>query len=104
MVGADDIDLALLERLAQSRRFEARTLEIAKRHFVHGESAKRLAVEHGMAVQRIYAIRRMVLLAANEDALPAGWAEATLRGPKALVQKFSRLFEEELSASAGEAS
>ena len=56
-----DIDFDLLERIAKQRRFEARTLEIAKRLFIHGESPKRLSIEYGVNLQRVYAIRKEVL-------------------------------------------
>jgi len=42
------IDLALLERIGKLRRFDPRTLEIAKRLLIHGEDPKRLSVEHGI--------------------------------------------------------
>jgi hypothetical protein len=89
VVGADEIDLALLELIAELRRFEPRTLEIAKRHFIHGETAKRLSVEYGLNVQRVYAIRREVIEAA--------WTQATIVGPKELVKHFEALFKEALA-------
>lgn len=85
-----EIDLALLERIAQQRRFEGRTLEIAKRLFIHGETPKRLAVEYGVNVQRVYAIRREVLAAAQALALPPGWEEATIAGPRELIAELKR--------------
>ncbi|MBS0448530.1 MAG: hypothetical protein JSR59_21625 [Proteobacteria bacterium] len=102
MVGAEAVDLALLERIAQKRRFEERTLEIAKRHFVYGESVPRLAAEYGLHVQRVYAIRRMVLETAQQIALPPGWEEVTIAGPRELVARFKRLFEEALARHGAE--
>jgi hypothetical protein len=85
------IDLSLLERIAQQRRFEERTLEIAKRLFVHGETPKRLSVEYGVNIQRVYAIRKEVLAAAQALELPPGWEEITVRGPKELIEQVRRL-------------
>lgn len=85
------IDLSLLERIAQQRRFEERTLEIAKRLFVHGETPKRLSVEYGVNIQRVYAIRKEVLAAAKALDLPTGWEEITVRGPKELIEQVRRL-------------
>jgi hypothetical protein len=84
------VDLELLERIAQQRRFEGRTLEIAKRLFIHGETPKRLAVEHGVNIQRVYAIRKEVLAAAQALALPPGWEEFTIAGPKELIEQIKR--------------
>jgi len=88
------IDLELLQRIAEQRRFEERTLEIAKRLFVHGETPKRLSVEYGVNIQRVYAIRKEVLAAARAAALPPGWEEMTVRGPKALIARVRRLMAE----------
>lgn len=85
------IDLSLLERIAQQRRFEERTLEIARRLFVHGETPKRLSVEYGVNIQRVYAIRKEVLAAAQALDLPPGWEEITVRGPKELIEQVRRL-------------
>jgi hypothetical protein len=85
------IDLSLLERIAQQRRFEERTLEIAKRLFVHGETPKRLSVEYGVNIQRVYAIRKEVLAAAQALDLPPGWEEITVRGPKELIEQVRSL-------------
>jgi len=84
------IDLELLQRIAEQRRFEGRTLEIAKRLFVHGETPKRLSVEYGVNIQRVYAIRKEVLAAAQALALPRGWEELTIRGPKELIDRIRR--------------
>ncbi len=95
----DGVDLPLLERIASRRRFEPRTLEIAKRLFVYGEPPKRLAVEYGLNVQRIYAIQRRVLEAAAASKLPEGWEELTVAGPRELVASFREAFEKALAAS-----
>lgn len=94
----NDINLALLERIATQRRFEGRTLEIAKRLFMHGETPKRLSAEYGVNLQRVYAIRKEVLAAAQTLALPAGWSEVTLVGPSELVERFRAEFEAALAA------
>jgi TrfB plasmid transcriptional repressor len=90
------IDHGTLDRIAQQRRFEPRTLEIAKRLFLHGEPAKRLAVEYGVNIQRVYAIRREVLDAGRTIALPPGWEEVTIAGPKALIEQIKRQVAEAL--------
>jgi hypothetical protein len=85
-VGVAVIDLELLERIAGQRRFEGRTLEIAKRLFIHGETPKALAMEYGILIQRVYAIRREVMQAAEALRLPPGWATVTVSGPKDLIK------------------
>lgn len=91
------IDLELLERIAAVRRFEARTLEIAKRLFVYGDTPKRLSVEFGVNLQRVYAIRSEIEAAADELALPDGWEELTIAGPKALIAKIKAQFDAEMA-------
>lgn len=87
MAEVRQIDLALLGRIAVRRRFEARTMEIATRLFVHGDTPKRLAIEFGINIQRVYAIRRLVEEAARECALPPGWTEVTFAGPADVVER-----------------
>jgi len=87
-----DIDLELLERIGEERRFETRTMEIAKRLFIHGEAPKRLSVEYGVNIQRVYAIRREVLAVAKQLQLPVGWAEVRLAGPRELIQALERQY------------
>jgi len=91
------IDADLLERIAGERRFEARTLEIAKRLFIHKETPKRVASEFGVYLQRVYAIRKEILLAAESAALPSGWARMELVGPRELVEQFRLEFEAALA-------
>ena len=67
------IDLATLEAIAGQRRFDTRTIEIGKRMLIHGEDPKRLSHEYGINLQRVYAIRKEVLAAAQAVALPPGW-------------------------------
>ncbi|HEY2927572.1 TrfB-related DNA-binding protein [Piscinibacter sp.] len=94
------IDLPLLECIAEQRRFESRTLEIAKRLFIHGETPKRLSIEYGVNLQRVYAIRKEILAAAQAWALPPGWEEMTIAGPSELIAQFKRQFAEALARHA----
>lgn len=91
-----EIDLAFLERLSQERRFEARTLEIAKRLFIYQEPPKRLAVEYGVNLARVYAIRNQVRQVAQEQQLPEGWVEVTLAGPADVIDRLRQQLESEL--------
>jgi hypothetical protein len=79
------VDLELLERVAQQRRFEPQTLAIAKRLLLYGETPKRLAAEFGVSHQRVYAIRKEVMAAVKELALPPGWEQVTLAGPRSVI-------------------
>lgn len=98
-----DIDFDLLERIAKQRRFEARTLEIAKRLFIHGESPKRLSIEYGVNMQRVYAIRKEVLSAAEALALPPGWEELNVKGPREVIERLRRQYELEMARIASDA-
>jgi len=89
-----------LERIAEQRRFESRTLEIAKRLFIHGETPKRLSIEYGVNLQRVYAIRKEVLAAAQALALPPGWDELTISGPREVIEQIKRQFAEALARHA----
>jgi hypothetical protein len=84
------IDPELLARIATDRRFEPRTLEIAKRMMIHGETPKRLAIEYGVNLQRVYAIRKEILAAAQTSALPPGWEQVTIAGPRDLIAAIKR--------------
>ena len=95
------IDLARLERIAEQRRFENRTLEIAKRLFIHGETPKRLSIEYGVNLQRVYAIRKEILAAAQASTLPPGWEEVTIAGPSELIAQIRRHFAEALEQHGG---
>ena len=91
-----NIDYAMLERIAEQRRFEARTLDIAKRLFIHGESPKVVSTEFGVNLARIYAIRREVMSAAQAVALPDGWDEVHLVGPSDVIARIRQKFDEEM--------
>ena len=95
------IDNELLERLTAQRRFEQRTVDIAKRLFIHNEKPKRVASEFGINLQRVYAIRKEILAAAETFALPEGWARAELVGPRDLVEHYQQLFNAALAKTAG---
>lgn len=86
-----EIDIHLLDRIAAQRRFEPRTLEIARRLFIHGETPKRLSLEYGVNLQRVYAVKREILAAAQATTLPPGWDEVTVSGPKALIEQVVKL-------------
>jgi len=86
---AMSIDEAELQRIARLRRFDARTLEIARRHFIEGDRPKLLAAEYGLVLQRIYAIRKSVL----DLALPSGQGEVTLRGPVEAIEAAQQAFD-----------
>jgi hypothetical protein len=86
----------MLERIASQRRFAPNTLEIAKGLFIERHTPRRLAVEHGVNVQRVYAIRDQFLAAAQALALPPGWEEVTLAGPRELIEELRRLHAEGL--------
>ena len=91
------IDLATLEAIAGQRRFDTRTIEIGKRLLIHGEDAKRLSHEYGINLQRVYAIRKEVLAAAQAVALPPGWERLTIAGPREVIARVKRQFDDEMS-------
>jgi hypothetical protein len=97
-----NIDFDLLDRIAKQRRFEARTLDIAKRLFIHGESPKRLSIECGVNLQRVYAIRKEVLAAAEALALPEGWHEVRLAGPREVIERIKQQFDREMAQLSAE--
>ncbi len=92
-----EVDFEKLERIAKQRRFEDRTMEIAKRLFIHGESPKRLSVEFGVNLKRVYAIRKEVLAAAEAITLPPGWEELRIAGPRDVIERVRRQFELEMN-------
>jgi hypothetical protein len=97
------VDEPLLERVVRERRFDARTVEIAKRLFLGNEAPRKLAKEFALLDKRIYAIRAEVLKQVQRYDLPEGWSEVTLRGPAEVVKAAHALFRKrmrELGASA----
>ncbi|MDM0022695.1 TrfB-related DNA-binding protein [Variovorax saccharolyticus] len=95
------VDRHLLDRVARERRFDDRTMQIARRLFLEGHKPKRLATEYGVIHQRIYAIRRLVQAAVNDFRLPEGWTEVTLQGPADLVHATAALFDEQMRMREG---
>jgi hypothetical protein len=91
------VDFALLERIGEHRRFDPRTLEIAKRLLIHGDDPKRLSVEYGINLQRVYAIRKEVLAAIEALKLPPGWERLELVGPRKVIDRIRRQFDEEMA-------
>lgn len=92
-----DIDLNFLEQLGKERRFEPQTLEIAKRLFIHKQPPKHVALEYGLNLSRIYAIREMVRHAA--EGLPPGWVRVTFEGPRDLIERLHNELQKELAGS-----
>lgn len=88
------VDGPLLERVARERRFDPRTLEIARKLFINDEAVRKVAQEYGVIDKRVYAIRKTVLDHVQKYELPQGWSEVTLRGPAELVQAVHELFEQ----------
>ena len=88
------IDAATLDRVAKSRRFDARTLEIAQRIFVNGERAASLAREYGLHPLTVYRIVRNVRAASQAEWLPPGWIKITIAGPEPMMREFERAARE----------
>ena len=91
------MDLALLERISRKRRFGLRTLEIATRMLVHGDEPKRLSLEYGINVQRVYAIRKAVSAAVEGARLPRGWERLELAAPRKVIERIKRQLDEEMA-------
>lgn len=91
-----EIDLPLIERIAAQRRFSPTTVQIAKGLFVEGFDARRLALEHGLHVKRVYAIRKEFLDAAQAMALPRGWEEVTFAAPRDVIEELRRLYAQRM--------
>ena len=82
-----------LARIARQRKFDPRTLEIARRLFIHHEKPKLLSAEYGVILQRVYAIRKAVL----DSALQIGYAELNLRGPAEAVAAARLAYEKQMA-------
>jgi len=87
------VDEAQLARIAKQRKFDARTLEIARRLFIHKEKPQLLSAEYGVILQRVYAIRKAV----QDSALPVGIDELRLRGPAEAVAAARLAYEKQLA-------
>jgi hypothetical protein len=94
-----EISEELLQQIADRRGFEERTIEIARRLFLYGQTPKHVSIEFGINHQRVYAIRKQFLKAAETEVLPSGWAQATLVGPRSLVDDFLARFDEAMAAT-----
>ena len=94
------VDELLLERVARERRFDARTVEIARRIFIGNEAPRKLAKEFALIDKRIYAIRAEVLKHVERYALPEGWSEVMLRGPADVVKATQAFFNRRMRATA----
>lgn len=94
------VDELLLERVARERRFDARTVEIARRLFIGNEAPRKVAKEFALVDKRIYAIRAEVLKQVESYALPGGWSEVTLRGPADVVKATQAFFNRRMRATA----
>ena len=91
------VDEGQLARIARQRKFDPRTLEIARRLFIHKEKPQLLSAEYGVILQRIYAIRKAV----QDSALPIGIAELKLRGPAEAVAAARLAYERQLAKMKG---
>ena len=94
------VDELLLERVARDRRFDARTVEIARRLFIGNEPPRKVAKEFALIDKRIYAIRAEVLKQVERYALPEGWSEVMLRGPADVVKATQAFFNRRMRATA----
>ena len=90
------VDELLLERVVRDRRFDRRTVEIARRLFIGKEEPKKLAAEFGLHDKRIYAIRTAVTKQLASYELPEGWSEVTLRGPAEVVKAVDAIFKKRM--------
>lgn len=88
------ITASVLEELAERRHFAKRTLEIAKRLLIEGETPTHLALGYAVSVQRIYRIRDSVLAAARAKELPKGWEEVTIAAPRPVIRKIRKRLAE----------
>lgn len=92
------VDELMLQRVARDRRFDARTVEIARHLFLRKEAPRKVAREFALVDKRIYAIRAEVLRQAEKYALPPGCAEVTLRGPPEVIRTTERFFRQQMEA------
>ena len=93
------VDELMLQRVARDRRFDARTVEIARHLFLRKEAPRKVAREFALVDKRIYAIRAEVLRQAEKYALPPGCAEVTLRGPAEVIRATEAFFTQQMEAT-----
>ncbi len=86
------VDANILERVSRERRFDARTVEIARHLFLMGMPPRQVATQFGVVDKRVYAIRAAVLDQVEKYKLPDGWSEVTLRGPIDAVKEAEATF------------
>ena len=98
------VDELTLERVARERRFDKRTMEIARRLFVDKREPSSVAKEFALLDKRIYAIRAAVRKQVASYGLPEGWAEVTLRGPADLVKAVEGTFRKRMKRRSAERS
>ena len=87
------VDEAQLARIARKRKFDPRTLEIARRLFIHKEKPKLLSAEYGVILQRVYAIRQAVL----DSALPIGIDELNIQGAAEAIAAARLAYEKQVA-------
>ena len=92
------VDELVLQRVARDRRFDARTVEIARHLFLRKEAPRKVAREFALIDKRIYAIRAEVLRQAEKYALPPGCTEVTLRGPPEVIRATERFYRQQMEA------
>jgi hypothetical protein len=92
------VDEMLLERVTRERRFDDRTVEIAKRLFLGNGAPRTVAKEFGVIDKRVYAIRAEVIRQVESYELPEGWSEVTLRGPADIVKATKKFFKKRINA------
>ena len=87
------VDEGQLARIAKKRKFDPRTVEIARRLFIHHEKPKLLSAEYGVILQRVYAIRKAVL----DSALKTGYDELNLQGPAEAIAAARLAYEKHMA-------
>ncbi len=91
-----NIDENMLERVSRERRFDARTVDIARHLFLLNMPPRQVATQFGVVDKRVYAIRAAVLEQVEKYKLPEGWSEITLRGPIDAVKEAEAIFRRRL--------
>jgi len=98
------IDELMLARVSRDRRFDKRTLEIARKLFIEKQEPLSVAKEFALLDKRIYAIRDAVRKQVASYGLPEGWTEVTLRGPADLVKTVEVIFRKRMKRLSAEGS
>jgi hypothetical protein len=84
------IDEATLARVAKTRRFDARTIEMARRVLLHGEKNAALAREYGLHPITVFRNVKGVRLACEAEWLPRGWTRRMITAPTPMIRAFER--------------